>query len=65
LSLDQSYQVKNASMKMVAPGSLEARNTLEKPTAVKPIEAKVERNGQQVKFKLPPLSAAVVTIEGR
>jgi alpha-N-arabinofuranosidase len=65
LSLDQSYQVKNASMKMVAPGSLEVRNTLEKPTAVKPIEAKVERNGQQVKFKLPPLSAAVVTIEGR
>jgi len=64
LSIHQDYQVKNASMKIVAPGSLEARNTLDKLTAVKPVDGNVERNGQQVKFKLPPLSAAVVTIEG-
>jgi len=64
LSIHQDYQVKNASLKIVAPGSLEARNTLDKPTAVKPVDGSVERNGQQVKLKLPPLSAAVVTIEG-
>jgi alpha-N-arabinofuranosidase len=63
LSIGQDYQFKNATMKVVAPGSLEARNTLEKPNAVRPVQGILERNGQQLKFKLAPLSAAVVTIE--
>jgi alpha-L-arabinofuranosidase len=52
-------------MQVVAPGALDARNTLDKPDAVqaKPGEAKV--NGQTVSFALPALSAAVLTIEKR
>jgi alpha-L-arabinofuranosidase len=51
-------------MQIIAPGSLDARNTLEKPTAVKPDKGEVEVIGQEVKFKLPSLSAAVVIVEG-
>jgi alpha-N-arabinofuranosidase len=64
LSLDKSFTVKKASMEIVSPGSLDARNTLEKPTAIRPDKREVKTNGQEVKFKLPSLSAAVVTIEG-
>ncbi len=64
LSIDKDYQVKNASMKIVAPGTLAARNTLEEPAAVRPVEGDVEISGQEIKFNLPSLSVAVVTIEG-
>ncbi len=64
LSIDQDYQVKNASMKIIAPGKLAARNSLEEPDAVRPVEGDVEINDQEVQFNLPPFSAAVVTIEG-
>jgi len=65
LSLDESFKVKKASMEIVAPGSLDARNTLEKPAAVQPDKGEVKISSQEVKFKLPSLSAAVVTIEGK
>ncbi|OHB54232.1 MAG: hypothetical protein A2173_02560, partial [Planctomycetes bacterium RBG_13_44_8b] len=65
LTLGKGFTVKKASMQIVAPGSLDARNTLKNPDAVKPNKGEVEINGQDVKFKLPSLSAAVVTIKGR
>jgi alpha-N-arabinofuranosidase len=65
LSLDKSFKVKKASMQIIAPGSLDARNTLENPYAVKPNKEEVKISGQDVKFKLPSLSAAVVVITGR
>jgi alpha-L-arabinofuranosidase len=52
-------------MQIIAPGSLDARNTLENPYAVKPNKEEVKISGQDVKFKLPSLSAAVVVITGR
>jgi alpha-N-arabinofuranosidase len=64
LSLDKTFKIEKASMEIVAPGSLDARNTLEKPTAVQPNKGEVKINSQEIKFKLPSLSAAVVTIEG-
>ncbi len=64
LTLDKDFKVKKASMQIVSPGSLDARNTLEKPTTVQPDKGEVKTIGQKVKFKLPSLSAAVVTIEG-
>jgi len=65
LSLDESFKVEKASMQIVAPGSLDARNTLEKPATVQPDKGEVKTNSQEIKFKLPSLSAAVVTIEGQ
>ncbi len=65
LSLDNAFKVKKASMSIVAPGSLDARNTLEQPSAVQPEKGEVEITGQKVKFALPSLSAAVVTIKGK
>jgi alpha-N-arabinofuranosidase len=64
LSIDEDYQVKSASMKIVAPGILSARNSLDEPDAVRPVEGDVEISGQDIKFTLPSLSAAVVTIGG-
>ena len=65
LTVAASFAVGKADMQVVAPGALDARNTLDKPDAVqaKPGEAKV--NGQTVSFALPALSAAVLTIEKR
>jgi alpha-N-arabinofuranosidase len=64
LTLSNGFKIKKTSMEVVSPGSLDARNSLENPDAVKPVKGKVEMSGQNVKFKLPSLSAAVVTIEG-
>jgi alpha-N-arabinofuranosidase len=52
-----------ASMQLVAPGSLQARNTLGEPRAVRPEPADVTVDGQSIRFNLPPLSAAAVTIQ--
>ena len=51
-----------ASMQLVAPDSLEARNTLEEPTAVQVVERKVERAGMTARLRLPRWSVAVVTL---
>jgi len=65
LAVGAAFAVGKAEMHIVAPGSLEARNTLEKPDAVRPEAGAVKVDGQAVSFALPPLSAAVVTIEKR
>jgi alpha-N-arabinofuranosidase len=65
LAVGAGFAVGKAEMHIVAPGSLEARNTLEKPDAVRPEAGAAKVDGQTVSFALPPLSAAVVTIEKR
>jgi alpha-N-arabinofuranosidase len=55
--------VGQATMQLVAPGSLQARNTLEEPHAVKPVSGRVSGDEDRVRFELPPLSAGVVTIQ--
>ena len=63
LSLDDAFKIGKASMMIVAPGTLGAMNSLDKPDAIKPEKGEVKINGQKVNFELPALSAAVVTIE--
>jgi len=65
LTLGGRFDVAEATMQCVAPGSLAARNTLEAPHAVRPAPAKVTVDGRTVRLTLPPLSAGVVTITRR
>jgi alpha-N-arabinofuranosidase len=60
VELTGDFNPKTASMQIVAPGSLRARNTLEKPTAVKAEVGTVTLTGQRLSFDLPAYSAAVV-----
>ncbi len=51
-----------ASMQLVAPGDLKARNTLDEFDAVRAAPADVEKDGQTIHFDVPALSCGVVTI---
>jgi alpha-N-arabinofuranosidase len=51
-----------ARMQLVAPGSLQARNTLDEPHAVRPIPGRVTIDAGRIRFDLPALSAGVVSI---
>jgi alpha-N-arabinofuranosidase len=62
IALRGDFPLLGASMQMVAPDSLAARNTLEQPTAVRAVEAKVERTGMTARVRLPRWSVAVVTL---
>ena len=48
-------------MKVIAPGSPGATNTLKKPDTVKSAAAVATVKGNTVRFTLPPYSAGVVT----
>ncbi len=54
--------VGKASVQLIAPGSLQARNTLAEPRVVYPRSVPAAIEGRTVRVQLPPLSAAVVTI---
>lgn len=62
LTVADGFDVGGAAMQIVAPGSLEARNSLEEPHAVRPEPAEVAVNGQTLRLTLPPRSAGVLTI---
>ena len=62
LKLSDKHPV-TASMQLVAPGSLAARNTLERPGVVRSEPGRVEIANGVVRYILPALSAAVVTVE--
>lgn len=51
-----------ASFALVAPGDLAARNTLESPNVVRPVQAMIQRDGRAWKFTLPPISCGLVEI---
>jgi alpha-N-arabinofuranosidase len=51
-----------ASMQLVAPGSLRARNTLEQPDRVRVEPASVRVDNGMMRFTMPALSAGVVTV---
>ena len=65
LLIEEGFTPKKVGMQLVAPGSLNARNTLEKPNAVQPGKGEVDLSGQKVRFILPRLSVAVVAVEGQ
>jgi alpha-N-arabinofuranosidase len=62
VALRGDFPLLSASMQLVAPDSLDARNTLEQPTAVQAVEGKVERAGMTARLRLPRWSVAVVTL---
>ena len=62
VALRGDFPLMTASMQLVAPDSLAARNTLEQPAAVHAVEGKVERAGMSARFSLPRWSVAVVTL---
>ena len=57
--------VVDATMEVVAPGDLSARNTLEARNAVRPVAATVEKDGATLRVTLPPLSCGVVTVRSK
>jgi alpha-N-arabinofuranosidase len=65
LRVGEGFAVGSASLEVVAPGSLKARNRLDHPDAVRPQAAAASAEGQQVRFTLPAYSAAVATINRR
>lgn len=62
LKLATDQNMATASMQLVAPGSLNARNTLERPNAVQAKPAPVRFEDGRMLLKMPALSAGVVTI---
>jgi alpha-N-arabinofuranosidase len=62
IALRGDFPLLAASMQVVAPDSLAARNTLEQPTAVQAVEAQVEHTGMTARVRLPRWSVAVVTL---
>jgi len=65
LNFTGGFNASGADFKLVAPGSLSARNTLEDPDAVRAERGEIELLRRKARFRLPPLSAGVVTITGR
>jgi alpha-L-arabinofuranosidase len=63
VNLRGDFPLLAASMQVVAPDSLSARNTLEQPSTVQAVEGKVERTGMSVRVRLPRWSVAVVTLQ--
>ena len=51
-----------ATLQLVAPGDLAARNTLEARDVVQPKPAAVQQEGPTLRFTLPPISCGVVEI---
>jgi alpha-N-arabinofuranosidase len=60
VQLEGDFTPKTASMQLVAPGSLRARNTLDEPAEVKPEVGVVQLTGKELSFELPAYSTAVV-----
>jgi alpha-N-arabinofuranosidase len=63
LTVKPGFAVRQARLLLVAPGSLDARNTLAEPHKVQPKPGKAECTGQTVRCTLPALSAAVLVVE--
>jgi alpha-N-arabinofuranosidase len=64
LEIPGGFAAGETAMQLVAPGTLDARNTLEAPDAVSAKPSRAAIDGHAVRFEMPPLSAAVVTIAG-
>jgi alpha-N-arabinofuranosidase len=62
VTLRGDFPLLAASMQLVAPDRLDARNTFDRPTAVQVVEGKVERAGMSARLLLPRWSVAVVTL---
>ncbi|GFE88966.1 alpha-N-arabinofuranosidase [Steroidobacter agaridevorans] len=55
--------VKSASGRILTASALDARNTFDKPEAVKPAPFKASKKGNELRVELPPKSVVVVAVE--
>ncbi len=62
-AIEGFFKPGSVSMKLIAPGSLRARNTLDRPSRIKAESANAAVSGSNIKFTMPELSAAVLTIK--
>jgi alpha-N-arabinofuranosidase len=62
LTVKGTQPIASAEMKLVTADSLNARNTLDEPDRIRPVPAKVNTDGQSVRFTLAPYSAGVISI---
>jgi alpha-N-arabinofuranosidase len=62
LEIAGDFPLAASALRLVAPDSLSARNTLESPEAVRVTEGKIERDGKAVRFSLPRWSVGVVAL---
>jgi alpha-N-arabinofuranosidase len=51
-----------ATLQVVAPEALDARNTIERPDVVRAVSGPIERDGATVRFSLPRWSVGVVNV---
>jgi len=65
LTLKEGFRVGKASMQIVSPDSLSARNSLDEPTRIRPGPHEVKTEGQSIAFTMPRWSAGVATIVGQ
>lgn len=56
------FQPGKVSMRIIAPDSLSARNSLEEPDAVRPAAGSASRDGRKIRIELPRWSAGVATV---
>ena len=61
LTLDGGV-ARKASLQVVAPGALDARNTLDERNNVRPETAPVEQDGRTLTFTLPAISCGVLSV---
>jgi len=62
VALKGGFAIGGATLQVVAPGSLTARNTMENPDAVKPQDQPVKTAAAGAAFTLPPLAVAVLEL---
>ncbi len=65
LTVAGTFPVGKATMQIVAPDSLEARNTLDDPNRVRPVPHEVRTERQTIEFTMPRWSAGVLTVRKR
>jgi alpha-L-arabinofuranosidase len=63
LNIKGNFMPGSAELKLIAPGALNARNTLEEPNAIHPVKGVLKQDGRTLAFTLPRWSAGVVVIK--
>jgi alpha-L-arabinofuranosidase len=54
--------IASAGMQLVTAESLRARNSLDEPNRIHPVQVDVENDGDSISFTLPAYSAGVVSV---
>lgn len=62
VALTMAGAIEMAALRIIAPGDLAARNTLEDPQRVRPSDAPVAIDGARLRFTMPALSAGVLRV---